>query len=374
MLLLIGSMFAAALLAFSNGANDNFKGVATLLGSKTATYPVALSWATVMTLAGSLTAVVFAQELLANFSGRGLVPDEITLNPAFSTAVALAAGLTVLFATKRGFPISTTHAIVGGLAGAGFIASAQGVNTTKLMSTFFLPLIVSPLISIVATVGLYKIFKSLRGRLGIERQSCLCIGQEVIQIAPSAMPNGNMSASFSLDQIPAVSIGTTVSCEERYTGNVLGINAKRLLDRAHFLTSGLVSFSRGMNDAPKIAAIMLASGLVSGFGAMSAVAIIMAIGGLLFSKKISQTMSYDITQMNDGQGFTSNLVTGLIVIGASRFGLPVSTTHVSCGSLFGIGYVTGAAKNSVIKKIILSWITTLPVAVALGMLIFSILR
>lgn len=374
MLLLVGSIIAVVLLAFSNGANDNFKGVATLLGSKTATYRVALIWATLTTLAGSLTAVVFAQELLTNFSGRGLVPNEIVLNPAFSTAVALAAGLTVLLATKLGFPISTTHALVGALAGAGFIASTQGVNTTKLLSSFFLPLILSPLLSIVATVGLYKIFKSLRNHLGIQRQSCLCIGQEVIQIAPSSLASGTLRASLTLDQMPGVSLGTTMSCEERYTGNVLGINAKRLLDRAHFLTSGLVSFSRGMNDAPKIAAIMLTSGIVSGFGALSAVAVVMAIGGLLYSKKISQTMSYDITQMNDGQGFTSNLVTGLIVIGASRFGLPVSTTHVSCGSLFGIGFVTGAAKKSVIKKIILSWITTLPVAITLGILIFSILR
>lgn len=374
MFFLVSSVSAVLLLAFSNGANDNFKGVATLLGSKTASYRVALTWATLMTLAGSLTAVVFAQELLTNFSGRGLVPEYVVLNPMFSTAVALAAGLTVLMATRFGFPISTTHAIIGALAGAGLVASAEEFNTTKLASTFFLPLIASPVVSILATVLFYSIFKSIRQRLGIERRSCLCIGQEVIQIAPVSLTNGTMKASLSFDQIPGFTLGTEVICEERYTGKFLGIKAKPLLDQAHFLTSGLVSFSRGLNDAPKIAAIMLTSGLVSSFGALSAVAIAMAIGGLLYSKRISQTMSYDITQMNDGQGFTSNLVTGLIVIGASRFGFPVSTTHVSCGSLFGIGFVTGQARGSVIMKIVLSWITTLPLATLLGAVSFSLLR
>lgn len=374
MLIIICSLIAVLLLAFSNGANDNFKGVATLLGSKTATHRQALTWATLTTFAGSLTAVLFAQELLANFSGRGLVPEQIVNNPAFSSAVALAAGLTVLLATKLGFPISTTHAIVGALAGAGFVASAEGVNTTKLMSSFFLPLIFSPFASIVATVVLYSVFKAARRRLGIERKSCLCIGQEVIQIAPASLPTGTLRASFSLDQMPELSLGTMVSCEERYTGKVLGITAKPLLDRAHFFTAGLVSFSRGLNDAPKIAAIMLTTGFISSLGALSVVAVVMALGGLLYSKKISQTMSFDITEMNDGQGFTSNLVTGLIVIGASRLGLPVSTTHVSCGSLFGIGFVTGKAKKSVIMKIVLSWITTLPLATALGALSFSTLR
>lgn len=374
MLLIMCSLLAVLLLAFSNGANDNFKGVATLLGSKTVSYKLALTWATLMTFAGSLTAVIFAQELLANFSGRGLVPDQIVANPAFSTAVALAAGLTVLLATKLGFPISTTHALIGALAGAGFVASAEGVNSTKLMSTFFLPLIISPLASILVTVILYSLFKAARRRLGIERQNCLCIGQEVIQIAPASIQNGSLRASLSLDQMPELSLGTMVSCEERYTGKVFGITAKLLLDRAHFLTSGLVSFSRGLNDAPKIAAIMLTTGFISGLGALSVVAVVMALGGLLYSKKISQTMAFDITTMNDGQGFTSNLVTGLIVIGASRFGLPVSTTHVSCGSLFGIGFVTGQARTSVIMKIVISWITTLPLATVLGALSFYVLR
>lgn len=374
MVLFFCSITAVLFLAFSNGANDNFKGVATLYGSHTASYRVALSWATLTTLAGCLTAVIFAQELLSNFSGRGLVPEHVVADPLFPIAVAFAAGATVFLATRFGFPISTTHAIVGALIGAGLIASSGGINTSKLFGTFFLPLLVSPVLSVIVTGVLYPLFRFTRRKLGVERKSCLCIGQEVLQLAPAQMSAGTMRASVLIPQLPELSVGTQITCEERYTGNVFGVSAKPALDKAHFVTAGLVGFSRGLNDAPKIAAIMLASGLVSGFGAISMVAVVMALGGLLYSKKIAQTMSYDITKMNDGQGFTSNLVTGLIVIGASRFGLPVSTTHVSCGSLFGIGLITRQARFATITKIILSWITTLPLAVGLGAASFALLR
>jgi PiT family inorganic phosphate transporter len=78
--------------------------------------------------------------------------------------------------------------------------------------------------------------------------------------------------------------------------------------------------------------------------------------------------------MNHGQGCTANLMTSLIVIGASRFGMPVSTTHVSCGALFGIGAVTGQAHWATIAKILLAWITTLPLGAVLGALSVWIMR
>ena len=85
-------------------------------------------------------------------------------------------------------------------------------------------------------------------------------------------------------------------------------------------------------------------------------------------------MSKKITTMNHGQGFTANVITGVIVIGASRMGLPVSTTHVSCGSLFGIGAISGGAQLKTIGTILLAWITTLPLAAGLAALSFVIFK
>jgi len=103
-----------------------------------------------------------------------------------------------------------------------------------------------------------------------------------------------------------------------------------------------------------------------------AVGVAMAVGGLLNARKVAETMSRKITPMNSGQGFTANLVTGFLVVVASRFGVPVSTTHVSVGSLFGIGAVTREANTKMVKEISLSWVLTLPVAAILSGLIFWI--
>ncbi len=367
-------LFAGLFLAMSNGANDNFKGVATLFGSKTASYKVALTWGTVTTLAGSLAAFLFAQKILLNFSGKGLVPDSVLQLGAFSTTVAIAAGTTCFLATRFGFPISTTHALTGALVGTGLMASPTGVNTAKLMSTFFVPLMISPFLAIAAAMFLYPLLSFTRRKLGVARESCLCIGNQILMIAPKGVPVGATSATMQIACCPQIEVGTTVTCEERYTGKVLGLTAKTALDAAHFSSAGLVGFARGLNDTPKIAAVLLVGEALRPLTAIGSVALIMALGGWIFSKRVATTMALDITKMNDGQGFSANMVTSSIVLFASHLGLPVSTTHVSCGALFGIGAVTKQGNWKSILKIVMAWVVTLPLASLLGYLCFAILE
>src|SRR4030095_1918133 len=132
MLILILLFLATLFLAYSNGANDNFKGVATLFGSGTTDYRRAIGWATATTLAGSASSIVLAEALVKNFSAKGLVPDALTVSPQFLVSVALAAGLTVMLATLTGFPVSTTHGLTGALVGAGLAAVGMQVNFGKL--------------------------------------------------------------------------------------------------------------------------------------------------------------------------------------------------------------------------------------------------
>jgi PiT family inorganic phosphate transporter len=113
--LIIGAML---FVAFANGANDNFKGVATLFGGGVSHYRKALCWATVTTLAGSLAAFPLAGELIPVFQGKGLVPPSLVQSPAFRGAVLLGAALAGFAATRIGMPISTTHSLTGALIGA----------------------------------------------------------------------------------------------------------------------------------------------------------------------------------------------------------------------------------------------------------------
>lgn len=361
-------LLAVVCLAYANGANDNFKGVATLFGSGTTNYRSALLWATACTFLGSVAAVLLAGTLLKNFSGRGLVPEQLAADPQYVAAVAAGAGLTVRLATFVGMPISTTHSLVGALAGAGWAAGAV-LNTSKLASDFLFPLLLSPALAIAGAGVCYLLLHGIRRRTGISEQTCFCVGPETVEVVPTL---GHSAALQRVEQLTA-RMGTEITCRKAYSGQVLGISAAAALDRMHFLSAGTVSFARGLNDTPKIAALLLLLPFLPRLGTVALVGFAIALGGLISARRVGELMSRKITPMNHGQGFTANLITSLVVIGASRYGLPVSTTHVSCGALFGIGTVTRQAQWKTIATILLAWITTLPAGAALGAVAYRVL-
>jgi PiT family inorganic phosphate transporter len=214
---------------------------------------------------------------------------------------------------------------------------------------------------VILAAPLYLIFRFLRLRFGITKEWCICVGEkrEVIPIPqPASVIVVQVAEPPKLD----VCVGEQAQCAERYAGSFLGINSQKVMDTAHFLSAGVVSFARGLNDTPKIAALLLVIKSLDIPWGLVAVAVSIAIGGLLNARKVAETMSLKITAMNHGQGFAANLSTGILVILASKYGLPVSTTHVSVGSLFGIGLTTGKANMRVVLGILLSWLLTLPCA------------
>ncbi|MGM3305321.1 inorganic phosphate transporter [Anabaena sp. WFMT] len=319
MIVLISLFLATLFLAYSNGANDNFKGVATLFGSQTTSYKIAIWWATLTTFAGAVASTFMADQLIKNFSGKGLVPDAIANTPEFRIAVAVGAALTVIIATLTGFPISTTHGLTGALVGAGLIAYGFQVNVSALGKSFVLPLLFSPLIAIPLGAVIYKLYDYISLSLNLE-------------------------------------------------------NKHKIIDISHFISAGIVSFARGLNDTPKIVSLILIIKAFSIQGGMIAIAIAMSLGGLLNAKKVAETMSKKITLLNHTQGLSANIVTGFLVISASNFGLPVSTTHVSVGSIFGVGLINKNANFGIFYQILLSWVLTLPTAAIISGITYKLLQ
>jgi inorganic phosphate transporter, PiT family len=363
MIILIILFMASCFLAYSNGANDNFKGVATLFGSKTTNYKYAIWWATITTFAGSMASTFLAHGLVNTFSGKGLVPQNVSVSPGFLAAVAIGAAITVMVATVTGFPVSTTHGLTGALVGAGFMAIGSQVNFAVLGSAFFLPLLLSPVIATVFGCVLYIIFRRIRIHSGITKEWCLCVGERG-KVVPSCKPATSLSVKYS--STIGITVDTQENCQEIYKGHFLGMNSQKLLDYLHFCSAGVVSFARGLNDTPKIAALLLLIKGLSVHWGMLAVGVGMAAGGLLNARKVAETMSNKITKLNHGQGFTANLVTAILVIFASKLEMPVSTTHVSVGSLFGIGLITKRINFRMALEILLSWLITLPAAFLFG--------
>jgi PiT family inorganic phosphate transporter len=295
-------------------------------------------------------------------------------------AVGFGAAFTVLLATRFGFPISTTHSLVGGLLGAGLMAVGGDVNFSRLGGAFFIPLLVSPFIALILGGAAYWFFTRTRQALNISKESCICIGERREYVPVTSLTNnhtGNVATTMNRAILPTTSLDIVMAenneCMDIYTDRVWGLSMQKVLDIGHGVSAATVSFARGLNDTPKIAGLLVAVQAFDVQWGMVAIAVGMAIGGLLNARRVAETISNKITELNHGQGFSANLVTGLLVIFASNLGVPVSTTHVSVGSIFGIGMVTGKRHNRVIVSILLSWLITLPVAVMFSSLTYWVL-
>jgi hypothetical protein len=216
------------------------------------------------------------------------------------------------------------------------VAVGSQVQIGVLGKSIVLPLLLSPLIAVTLGASFYLAIRWSRLRLGITKEWCICVGNDQ-QVVPVPQPTSVLAFQATAPMISAC-VGEITSCSQR--------------------CAGIVSFARGLNDTPKMAALLLVLPMMGAYSSLVTVAMAIAVGGLLSARRVAETMSHKITGMNHGQGFSANLATGVLVTTASLFALPVSTTHVSVGSLFGIGLTNRQADLSVIRKILLSWIVT----------------
>ncbi len=350
------ALIATALfLAFNNGANDNFKGFATVWGSETLSYRQALILATIAALAGSLASWLLADTLVQQFSGKGLVPDSVARMPTFIFSVACAAALTVFLATRLGFPISTTHALIGGLVGAGLGQAQSSVNFYLLGQAFFLPLLLSPVLAAALGLAFYKVFN-----LRDAKDDCAC----VVEAVPHASRLSVISTASMGTGIPRLLISNAADCDTVVTKARFSI--ADLIKRVHIASAVTICFARALNDTPKLAALLMAAQFTNSKLPILLVGTLMAFGGLVFAKKVATTMSQRVNRMDDVQGLTANLITACLVLTASKFGLPVSTTHVSVGAIAGVGASAGTLNWQALRTILLAWVATLPLAMAIA--------
>jgi inorganic phosphate transporter, PiT family len=362
-ILLIG---VALLLAYANGANDNFKGVATLYGGGSLSYSKALSVATVATLLGSLASLYLAAGLLKSFHGVGLVPATLVGNARFVFAMGLGAAITVLLAALLGMPISTTHALLGAMLGAA-LASGAIPKWHVLDHGFVIPLLFSPLAVIPVTAVADRAVARLIPASLPPNETCLCVGEEAV--GASVLPGNVASALTTL----TLTVAPEAECRERYADTVVRVNADHGLDSLHVLSAGAVSFARGINDTPKMAALLTISPVIGTHETVGLLALVIALGGLFGARRVAETMSHRITRLEPRRGLAANLATAFMVLVASRWGMPVSTTHVSCGALFGVGALSGDARWQTIRGIIIAWMVTLPAAAAVSAAAIAVL-
>jgi PiT family inorganic phosphate transporter len=357
-------------LAFFNGANDISKGIATLVGSHVIRSSTAILWGTLTTTLGAMAGVAITGGLLKTFSSGILTHSSDSTT--FPIAVAIGAIGWIFFATQTGLPISTTHALTGGIIGAALAQlGASGVVWQALLLKIALPLALSPVVSFAAA---WLIFPVIRRALAGVNSYCFCLEVQQTEIVPLAMaqPAGAASAIATLPDTSALQIVTdkVETCERTVALSAIKL---RLADSLHLLTSGLTSFTRGMNDTPKIAALLVGTSLLGGTNTTTLfgfVAIAMATGSLLGGRKVFNTLSGKITPMDGLEGFTANFGASTLVTAATFFGFPLSTTHVATSAIVGIGVSSrGRANWRVVRDILLAWLVTLPTTALIAYII-----
>jgi PiT family inorganic phosphate transporter len=360
---------AGALVAYFNGANDVSKGIATLVGSGLTNYRRAILWGTVCTGLGGLAGALLANAMVQTF-GKGLLANGTVPTFAAALATILGASLWVAIATRTGMPVSTTHAIVGSLTGVAALAyGLHGIKWSALLGKIALPLLLSPILALLLTLIVIQAFRSAQRRFPRDAD-CACATVELTPVPAGIAMDGSASAGVSLPSF-GIKVASEKECDADQT-TFVGISAHYL----HWFTSGATGFARGMNDAPKMVAIVLAAAMLHGnyqirAAAFALVTLGMVAGSWLAGRRVTSVLAERITAMDHWEGFLANAVTAALVMPGAALGLPMSTTHVASGSIIGIGLRNKTAINwRTVREMVLAWIVTLPLAGLLGVLVY----
>ena len=368
-------LLLAAAVAYANGSNDVSKGIATLAGSGLTGYRRAILWGTLWTGLGGFAGALMAGAMVTTF-GNSLLASGVA--PTFTAAVATILGATawVAIATRTGLPVSTTHAIVGSIAGVGSAAyGLAGVRWSSFGGKIALPLLLSPIVALGVTGVALRAWRFLAQRYGTEPE-CVCAEFVTAPVFGGMGSDGTCAVAAIPKPTMEMTIDSQQSCTIEHPA------ALRLtINHLHWLTSGTTAFSRAMNDAPKMVALVVAAASLLGgnpnirLAGFVVVTLGMVAGSWFTGRRVTTVLAEKVTCMNHREGFVANLVTAALIGPGAALGLPMSTTHVSSGAIIAIGAENRAGLNwNTVRDLLLAWVVTLPAAALLGILFYQLLR
>ena len=395
-------------MAWGIGANDVANAMATSVGAKALTIKQAIFVAAVFEFLG---AVLAGGEVTSTIR-KGII-DASLLSGTPETliygmlAALLAAGTWLLIASRHGWPVSTTHSIVGAIVG--FAAVGVGIDAVHWgkVGTIVMSWVVSPLI---AGFIAYLVFASVQ--VLILRQ------EDPLERAKRYVPVYIFLAAFTITLMTILKglkhVGLTISIANAYLLAItialvissIGAFAIRrikpdpkLEKRQHFytvervfavlmiVTACSMAFAHGSNDVanaigPLAAVISIAqTGVV---GAKSAIPIwVLALGGggiviglATYGRRVIATVGHKITQLTPSRGFAAELAAATTIVIASGTGIPISTTHTLVGAVLGVGLARGieAIDLRVVGRIFVSWIVTIPAGAFLAIVFFYVFK
>jgi len=376
--IIVLGILLALLFNFANGLNDAANSIATIVATKALTPLQAVLLAGVFNLLGPL---LFTTAIAATI-GKGIV-DPVFITPLMILMAMLGAVLWVLITSFFGIPVSSSHALIGGLLGAGMVAAGQGAilwPPFALIKQTALYAIAGAVIGAVAAAAIahrredFKPWNVIVGGLiGVTVIIPLAIATGFLKIGGLLAVIVFIVISPMLGFLSAFVIAILITCIFR---NYPPRRLSRLFKNLQIFSGSFQAIGHGSNDAQNamgiITAMLLAGGLIAEFSVplwvIFASSLAISLGTLLGGWRVIDKMANKITRIRPYQGFSASTAAGGVLSLMTAFGIPVSTTHAATGAIMGVGATRGysAVKWGVVREILIAWILTLPAAAAVS--------
>jgi len=398
---LVASIIAGAYMAWNIGANDVANSMASAVGARAITLTQAVIIAGVLNIVGA----VFIGSHVTQTIRKGIVDvsasGDAQLIILGLLSALIAASCWVFFATVKGLPVSTTHAIVGAVLGFGLIVAGPSAVNWGKFAFVVLGWVLSPVMSAITAFVLFRCIEkyvlsrldTLRGALAaaplLIAMTVFVMTLSLLLKTPLAKKVGIEGYAMVLVPLAAASVLYVVAALALRAvlprKNISG--AEQIFRYLQVMTSCYVALAQGANDVANAMGPLSGIYFMASTGSMAAKVPVptwmLAFGGVMIAAGIC-TMGYrvigtvgsKITELNNSRGFTIDFSTATVIMGATMLGLPVSTTHAALGAYIGIGLARGleAIDLGIIWRIIIYWIITVPVAAASAIVVFFILR
>jgi PiT family inorganic phosphate transporter len=361
--LLLLAAAAAGYMALNIGANDVANNVGPAVGANALTMGTALLLAATFDVAGA----VLAGNRVIDTVAHDLLTLEEGVDPApiigVMVAAMLAAAAWINLSTFLGTPVSTTHAIIGGVVGAGIAAAGPAAVEWNTIGVIALSWTLSPLLGAALAAAAHALIRKLitrrRDKLGAARRwvpvFCGLMAGIFAAYLTLLVQQGAPSTLVLALAIAAGILGWAVSLPWVWQRSRKLENRKkqvaRLFRPALVFAAAMLSFAHGANDVANalgpLVAILSVVGLHPGqFAAATAPgwavltgALGLGAGILLFGPRVIHTVGDQITKLNEIRAFCVALAAAITVLAASGLGLPLSSTHVAVGAVFGVGFL-----------------------------------
>ena len=395
-------------MAWAIGANDVANAMATSTGAKAISFKQAVVIAAVFEFAGAVLAGgSVTSTIRSGIVDASLLAGTPELMIYGMLGSLLAAAVWLNLASKMGWPVSTTHSIIGAIVG--FAAVGIGMDAVQWgkVGQIVMSWVVSPLVSGVIAFIIFRTVQVLildrtdpieRARKYVPVYMLIAAFMVVMMTLTKGLKHVGLDLTTPQNLVIATVVSIIVAVAGKLIIDRIQVDpdadrkfrfatVERIFGVLMVITACSMAFAHGSNDVanavgPVSAVISVATtGLVEGKSAVSPWVLLLGGGGIVlglatYGRKVMQTVGTQITALTPRRGFAAEMSAASTIVLASSTGLPISTTHTLVGAVLGVGMARGisAINLTVIRNIFLSWLITVPAGAVLSVIFFFILR